>query len=81
VIGRHIAKVTFLFAANKHRTITAKPGQTVFTLVVTPHGTSSAVRRVTANVRFKAATGAKPVKLHLVYQRCSRAATNPKFTG
>jgi hypothetical protein len=81
VIGRQIAKVMFFFDGKWRQTITAKPGQTVFSLVLTPRGKSSAARRVTAKIHFKAATGAKAVKLHLVYQRCSRAATSPQFAG
>jgi hypothetical protein len=81
VIGREIAQVRFFFDGKWRRTITAKRDQTVFTLLMSPRGRSSAVRRVTAKVRFDATTGAKPVKLRLVYQRCSRAATSPKFTG
>jgi hypothetical protein len=81
VVGRQIARVQFRFAGKLRRTIKARSGQTEFSILLHPTGARSIVRRLTAKVTFKASTGAAPVKLRLVYQRCARAAANPKFTG
>jgi len=81
VIGRNIAQVRFHFAGRWHRTIKAKQGQTVFSALLHPRGRSSAARRVSAKIKFKAATAMKPVTLRFVYQSCAKAARSPQFTG
>jgi len=53
----------------------------VFSLQVNPLGQSFAVHRITAKVRFTAAGAIKARTLRLVYQRCSKAAVRPRFTG
>ena len=81
VIGHDIARVKFYFAGKWRRTIKAKAGQTVFSQVVDARGQRSGVRRVSARITFKTATGAKPMTLRLVYKRCAKAAVKPAFAG
>jgi ice-binding like protein len=81
VSGRKIAQVTFFVDAKRRRTINATSGQTVFSLRVDPRGQNFGVHRITARVRFTAPSGAKARRLRLVYQRCSKAAVRPRFTG
>jgi hypothetical protein len=81
VSGREIAQVMFLVDGRLRRTIKAKPGRTVFSLRVNPLGQSLRAHRVTARVRFMAGSGLRSRTLSLVYQRCSKAAVRPRFTG
>ena len=81
VIGHDIARVKFYFAGKWRRTIKAKAGQTVFSQLVDARGKSSGVRRVSARITFKTATGAKPMTLRLVYKRCAKASVKPAFAG
>jgi hypothetical protein len=81
VSGREISQVTFFVDAKRRRTLHATSERTGFSLRVNPLGQNFAVHRITARVRFTAASGAKARTLRLVYQRCSRAAVRPRFTG
>jgi hypothetical protein len=79
--GREITQVTFFVDAKRRRTVHATIGRTVFSLRVNPLGQNFGVHRITAKVRFTASSGAKTRTLRLVYQRCSKAAAKPRFTG
>jgi ice-binding like protein len=81
VRGREIAQVTFYVDGKRRRTVKAKRGRTVFSLHVNPLAQSFRVHRITAKIRFTAASGAKARTLRLVYQRRSTAAVSPRFTG
>jgi hypothetical protein len=77
VTGQGIAQVRFFLDGKWRRTITAKAGQTVFTLFTSPR---SGVHHITAKVRF-ARAGTKIRTLRMLYQRCSTATASPKFAG
>jgi len=81
VTGRAIAQVRFFVDGRRRQTVNAKKGRTVFLLRVNPHGQDSGMHRITARVRFSAASGAKARRLHFVYARCSNVAAGPRFTG
>jgi hypothetical protein len=81
VSGREIAQVTFFVDGKRRRTVKARRGRTVFPLRVNPLAQSFKVHRITAKIRFTAASGAKTRTLRLVYQRRSTAAVRPRFTG
>jgi hypothetical protein len=81
VTGRQIAQVTFFVDAKRRRTVKATGGRTVFSLRVNPRGQSFGVHRITVKVSFTADSGANARTLRLVYQRCSKAAVRPRFTG
>jgi hypothetical protein len=81
VTGRQVAQVTFYVDARRRRTVQATRGRTVFSLRVNPLEQSIGVHRITAKVRFAAGSGAQARTLRLVYQRCSKAAVRPRFTG
>jgi hypothetical protein len=83
VRGRRIAQVTFFVDGTRRQTVRAARGRTVFSLRVNPLGQNLAVHRITARVRFTAASGAKTRRLRLVYRRCStaQAQAGPRFTG
>jgi Ice-binding-like len=80
VSGRQISRVTFFVDAKRRRTINATAGQTVFSLRINPARQNRGVHRITAKVRFTD-SAAKTRTLRLVYQRCSKAAVRPRFTG
>jgi hypothetical protein len=85
VTGREIAQVTFFVDGKRRQTVRATRGRTVFSLRVDPRGQGSGVHRITARIRFTAASGAAARTLRLVYQRCSTAGAGvtppPRFTG
>lgn len=81
VRGRSIAQVRFFVDGRRRRTVNAKKGRTVFLLRVNPRGQDSSMHRITARVRFSAASGAPARRLRLVYARCSKVAAGPRFTG
>ena len=81
VTGRQIARVTFYVDGKHRRTVKATDGQTLFSLHVNPLEQNLNKHRITAKVRFTTPSGAKLRTLRLVYQRCSTAATEPRFTG
>lgn len=83
VRGASIASVTFSVDGKRRSRVLAKPGRTVFVLLIKPMRQTSAVHRVTARVRFDASSGRRPKTLRLVYQRCANtdAAVTPQFTG
>jgi ice-binding like protein len=81
VRGHRIAQVMFFVDGRFRRTVRAIPGRTVFSLRVNPRGQRRAVHRVTARVRFTAASRAKTRTLRFAYTRCAAAMTRPRFTG
>jgi hypothetical protein len=81
VSGRRIAQVTFFVDGRRRRTVKATEGRTVFSLRVDPRGQDFEAHRITAKVRFTAGSGAQARTLRLVYQRCSKGAVRPRFTG
>jgi hypothetical protein len=80
VRGRRIARVTFFRDGKRIKTIAAKPGQRKFTVRVAP-GARSGIHRVTARIRFRAASRTRTRTLRLSYQRCRRQVVQPRFTG
>jgi hypothetical protein len=83
VRGGSIASVTFAVDGRPRATLRAKPGRTVFVLLIKPMAQSRTTHRISARVRFTAASGRKARTLRLVYQRCGgvAAAVTPGFTG
>ncbi len=81
VRGRAIAQVRFFVDGRRRHTVDAKEGRTVFLLRVNPRGQDSGMHRITARVRFSAASGAKARRLRFAYVRCSKMAAGPRFTG
>jgi hypothetical protein len=83
VRGGSIASVTFAVDGRPRATLHAKPGRTVFVLLIKPMEQSRTTHRITARVRFTAASGRKARTLRLVYKRCGgvAAAVTPGFTG
>jgi hypothetical protein len=80
VRGSRIAHVTFFRDGKRIKRIVAKPGQRTFTVRLEP-GDAQGVHRVTARVRFKAASHTRTRTLRLSYQRCRRQVVTPRFTG
>jgi hypothetical protein len=81
VRGRRIAAVTFYVDGKKRATVRAKAGQRTFKYTVRPSGLGRGVHRVTARVRFAAASETKTRTLRLSFQRCARQVVTPRFTG
>ncbi|MDX6733918.1 MAG: hypothetical protein QOC54_3866 [Baekduia sp.] len=81
VSGRRIARVTFFADGKRRRTVKAKAGRNVFSLRVDPRTQNRGAHRITAIVHFTTDSATKDRTLRLVYQRCSKAALAPHFTG
>ena len=83
VRGASIASVTFSVDGKRRSRVLAKPGRTVFVLLIKPMQQTGTFHRVTARVRFNAASARRPKTLRLAYQRCANAsaAVTPQFTG
>jgi hypothetical protein len=80
VRGKRIRQVTFYRDGKRIKRITAKPGQRKFSLRIKP-GAQQGVHRITARVRFVAASQTRTRTLRLSYQRCRRQIVRPRFTG
>jgi hypothetical protein len=80
VRGRRIARVTFYRDGKKIKTINARRGQRVFRVRINP-GTAVGIHRVTARIRFRAASRTRARTLRLSYQRCRKQVVRPRFTG
>lgn len=80
VRGSRIARVTFFRDGKLVKRIVAKPGQRTFIVRVKPGG-AQGVHRVTAVVRFAAASQTRSRTLRLSYQRCRKQVVTPRFTG
>ena len=81
VTGRRIARVAFSVDGKRRQTVKAKAGRTVFSVRVNPFQQHYRVHRVTARVRFTAASGMKARTLRLVYQRCAKVTPKLRFAG
>gem|GEM_PF-4028718 len=81
VRGSKIRQVTFSVDRRKRGTVKAKSGRKVFSLRIDPRRQSFGVHRLSAVVRFTAASETASRRLKLVYQRCPKAAVLPQFTG
>lgn len=82
VRGRGIASVTFRINGKRRTQYTAANLAGMYRLRVPASSLPRGASRVTAFVRFDAATGAKPKLLALAWSRCPRrAAVPPPFTG
>ena len=82
VRGTKIAQVSFYVDGRLRTRIAGRPGRTVFsTRIRAPRRTDTRVHRLTARVRFDAASETPARTLRLAYQRCPRAAARPAFTG
>jgi hypothetical protein len=80
VRGRRIARVTFYRDGKKIKTINARRGQRVFRVRIKP-GKAVGIHRVTARIRFRAASRTRARTLRLSYQRCRQQVVRPRFTG
>ena len=80
VRGSRIARVTFFRDGKRIKRIVAEPGQRRFTLRIAP-SQRQGVHRITAKVRFVAASQTRTRTLRLSYQRCRSQVVRPRFTG
>ncbi len=80
VRGRRILHVTFIRDGKRIKRIIARSGQRVFRVRIKP-GAAVGVHRVTARIRFRAASRTRARTLRLSYQRCRRQVVQPRFTG
>jgi hypothetical protein len=79
VAGRRIREVSF-FADGRHLgTVRAKPGRRVFAMRIDPRRQDMSAHRITARVRFTAASATRTRILRLTYLRCQ--VVQPRFTG
>jgi uncharacterized repeat protein (TIGR01451 family) len=80
VSGHEIARVEFLLDGKRHRTITARADQTVFSIKIDPRRQSRIAHRVSAKVSFRSSTSTVRRTLRLVYVSCAPGAI-PRFAG
>jgi len=78
VTGREIAQVTFYVDGRRVGAVRASPGREIFRLKVNPRGRRG---QVTARVRFKTSSRTPSRTRRVTYQRSTRAAATPSFTG
>jgi hypothetical protein len=81
VSGRQIRRVVFYMDGKKVKTLSRPNAGTRFRLPVTPGTLRRGTHRVLAVTYFTKASGTKSRTLKVVFQRCSRKAVAPKFTG
>ncbi len=81
VTGRRIQQVTFHLDGRQLTRIDAKRGQRSFALRINPRKLGFGVHRVRARVVFAAESRTATRTLRLSFQRCTRQAGTPQFTG
>lgn len=81
VYGREIRKVVFYLNGRKVRTLTRPTRGTRYMLLVRPKGLRRGTNRVLVLTYFTKASKTKSRKLRVAFQRCSRKAATPRFTG
>ena len=82
VRGTQIARVSFYVDGKLRTRVLGRAGRTVFSArIAAPRRTDRRVHRLTAKVRFNAASRTRARTLRLAYQRCPSAAAKPAFTG
>jgi uncharacterized repeat protein (TIGR01451 family) len=81
VRGTKIRQVAFSLDGKRRATVRAHAGRKVFSLRIDPRHEGFGVHRVSALVRFTAASGTPARTLRLVYQRCPKSGVLPHFTG
>jgi uncharacterized repeat protein (TIGR01451 family) len=79
VNGRSIASVTFFVDGKRVKRI--KGTRSVYSIKVKPSKFGFGRHRVTARVRFTAASGTRARTLRLTFRRCANEAIAPRFTG
>ncbi|MEX0992717.1 MAG: Ig-like domain-containing protein [Solirubrobacterales bacterium] len=77
VTGKEIKNVVFSIDGKRRKTDSKSP----FSVKASVRKLRSGVHRLTARVRFSAASAAKPTTKRFSFQRCARKAAKPKFTG
>ena len=81
VNGRNIRRVTFYLDGKKLRSLTKPNAGTRYRIAVRPDELQRGTHRVIAKTSFTAASGTPTRSLRVVFQRCGRSASAPKFTG
>jgi hypothetical protein len=81
VRGREIRRVVFMLDGRRVRTLTKPNSGQRYALPVNPARLRRGVHRVTATTTFTTASNTRPRTLRVVFQRCSRRAVSPQFTG
>jgi hypothetical protein len=79
VAGRRIRQVSFFLDGHSLGTVKAKPGRRVFRMRIDPRDQDMSAHRITARVRFTAASGTRTRTLRLTFVRCQ--LVQPRFTG
>ena len=81
VTGKRISKVTFRLDRKVIKTLTRPNVGTKFRIAVRPGSLKRGTHRITATTTFTRASGTRARTLRVVFQRCSRSARSPQFTG
>jgi hypothetical protein len=82
VRGTRIASVTFFVDGKRFKRLSSADGEgTRFSVKINPRGRGFGVHRITARVRFAAASNTSTRTLRLSFQRCKKQTVKPRFTG
>jgi hypothetical protein len=81
VTGRQIRRVAFTLDGRKVRTLTRPNSGRKYVLSVRPERLKRGTHRIVARTTFTAASGTPPRSLRVVFQRCARFVSAPRFTG
>jgi hypothetical protein len=81
VTGRQIKRVVFYLDGRKVKTLNRPNQGTRFALAVRPNALRRGTHRVLAVSYFTRASGTRSRILRVSFQRCSRTAAAPRFTG
>jgi len=81
VTGQQIHRVTFALNGKRIKTLRKPNAGRAYRIAVRPGRLKRGTHRITARTTFTAASGTPARSLRVVFRRCARAASPPRFTG
>jgi uncharacterized repeat protein (TIGR01451 family) len=81
VRGKKIQTVTFVLDGKTIKRFTRTNKSGVYAVRINPEKMRIGVHRLVASVTFTKASGTKPKKFRLSFQRCAKKLSTPRFTG
>jgi hypothetical protein len=81
VTGRQIRRVTFFLDGKRIKTLRRPNARRAYRIAVRPGRLKLGTHRIVARTTFMPESETRSRDLRVVFQRCARAASRPKFTG
>ena len=81
VTGQHIRRVEFSLDGRRVKTLTKPNSAGRYVLAVRPGRLKNGTHRIVARTTFTAASRTRTRSLRVVFQRCARVVSAPRFTG